>query len=60
MNANPPADAERLFKEWLARVDREDAESIDALCAAHPDLADALRCLHEQWVASWPFLMRIG
>ena len=41
-------DAESAFASWLERRDRGVEESLDELCAAHPEHADALRALHAE------------
>ena len=45
-SASARSEAERLFDEHLARLERGEEADFEALCAAHPEEADELRRLH--------------
>jgi serine/threonine-protein kinase len=49
------ASVESLFADFLFRVESGESLDIEQYCAAHPQIAPALRQLHEQWSAlnSW-------
>ena len=48
MSSPQTPDAESAFARWLAMSDGGEAQSIDELCAEHPEHADALRALHAE------------
>ncbi|MBL8755028.1 MAG: protein kinase [Planctomycetes bacterium] len=51
-DSRPPAPtAERLFAEFLDLVEAGAPADFEAVCAAHPHLAQALRKVHERWQA---------
>ncbi|MBX3462320.1 MAG: protein kinase [Planctomycetes bacterium] len=50
--ADPPRDpAEEAFAEFLDRVEAGEAADFEAVCAAHPAHAAALRRMHQRWLA---------
>jgi formylglycine-generating enzyme required for sulfatase activity/serine/threonine protein kinase len=48
-NAQPFADAATVFASLLERCEAGEPFDIDAVCAAHPRIADELRQLHSDW-----------